>query len=329
MMEEALQPLRFETIFKEKLWGGEKIKTHLGKDFAPLANCGETWELSGVEGNISVVSDGPQKGKSLTELIETYRGKLVGDSIYKAFGTDFPLLIKFIDANQDLSIQVHPDDALAKEQHNSFGKTEMWYIMQADEGAQLIAGFNKDTNEKEYLEKLNSGELTSILNQQKVAVGDVFFIPAGRVHTIGKGLLLAEIQQTSDVTYRIYDFDRRDAEGNKRELHTEEALGALDYTGLSDAKTPYKEQRNSITNLVSCPYFITNKWTIDQAIQRDFSDKDSFVIYIATEGEGSLKVDEKTYSLVKGDVLLIPAVLDHLTIDTDSSLTTLEVFMDR
>ena len=225
-----MYPLLFKTIFKDKIWGGEKIHTILGKDFSPLPNCGETWEISGVKGTISEVKDGALAGKDLVSLINEYKGKLVGEKVYKQFGNEFPLLIKFIDANDDLSIQVHPGDQLAKERHDSFGKTEMWYILQADEGAKLNAGFNNEINEAIYLEHLKKNTLDEILNFEKVKAGDVFFLPAGRVHYIGKGVCLAEIQQTSDITYRIYDFDRKDDKGNTRELHTEQALAAIDYT---------------------------------------------------------------------------------------------------
>ena len=224
-----LYPLKFDTIFKEKIWGGTKMKDVLGKDFSPLKNCGETWEISGVLGNLSKVSEGPLKGSTLPELIDEFGSELVGKKVLEKYGNEFPLLVKFIDAAQDLSIQVHPDDKLAKTRHNSLGKTEMWYIFQADEGAKLISGFSKDTNKEEYVEFLENGKLTELLNEEEVNSGDCFFLPAGRVHTIGKGLLLAEIQQSSDVTYRIYDFDRTDDEGNKRDLHTDQALDGLDY----------------------------------------------------------------------------------------------------
>ncbi|NVK83495.1 MAG: class I mannose-6-phosphate isomerase, partial [Cytophagia bacterium] len=204
MTKRYLYPLKFDTIFKEKIWGGTKIKDVLGKDFSPLKNCGETWEISGVPGNLSKVSDGVLKGSTLPELIEEFKDELVGEKVYEAFGNEFPLLVKFIDAAQDLSIQVHPDDKLAKARHNSLGKSEMWYIFQADKGSKLISGFNRETNREEYLQYLNSGKLTEILNEEEVHDGDCFYLPAGRVHTIGKGLLLAEIQQSSDVTYRIY-----------------------------------------------------------------------------------------------------------------------------
>src|SRR5690606_31355775 len=219
--------LKFKTIFKEKIWGGEKIRTMLHKDFSPLKNCGETWEISGIRGNESVVAAGPLAGKSLPELIEMYKGELLGNRIYEKSGNEFPLLVKFIDANEDLSIQVHPNDEIAWQRHKSLGKAEVWYIMQADEGATLISGFNQPMDEATYRKHLEENRLKDILNKESVKAGDVFYIPGGRVHTIGKGLLLAEIQQSSDITYRIYDFDRVDDQGNKRELHTEDAMAAI------------------------------------------------------------------------------------------------------
>jgi mannose-6-phosphate isomerase len=305
-----LYPLAFQTIFKDKIWGGSKIHSVLGKDFSPLPNCGETWEISGVDGNISVVKGGPLAGKTLTELIETYQGELVGDSVYEKFGTNFPLLVKFIDANADLSIQVHPDDELAAQRHNSFGKTEMWYIFQADEGASLITGFNQPLTKEKYLEYFNSGRLMEILNREQAGPGDVFFLPAGRVHTIGKGLLLAEIQQTSDITYRIYDFDRKDADGNTRELHVEQALDAIDYTFYDEYKTHYDTRKNEAVTVVESPYFSTQRIHADQTVSRDYSEIDSFVIYVCVEGALTLKDQAgNEYAMQLGDAFLLPATM--------------------
>jgi mannose-6-phosphate isomerase len=240
----ALYPLIFHTQYKDKIWGGQKIKTVLGKDYGDLPNCGETWEISGVKGNVSVVKNGSLAGKSLVELIQTYKEKLVGKKVFEKSGDEFPLLIKFIDANDDLSIQVHPDDALGMKRHNSLGKTEMWYVFEADKGAKLNSGFNQEMDKETYLKHLNDKSLEKILNYEEVKIGDVFFLPAGRVHYIGKGICLAEIQQTSDITYRIYDFDRRDDKGNLRELHTDLALDAIDYKHYVDYKTKYAPKTN-------------------------------------------------------------------------------------
>ena len=311
-----LYPLTFTPIFKEKLWGGQKIKTVLGKAVGDLPNCGETWEISGVAGNLSEVATGPLAGQDLRSLIRQYRGQLVGARVYEQHGDEFPLLVKFIDAHQDLSIQVHPDDALAQKRHNASGKTEMWYILQADPGSSLIAGFSQPLDREKYLQAFESGELLDVLNREPVQDDDVFFLPAGRVHTIGKGLLLAEIQQTSDVTYRIYDFDRRDADGNPRELHVEQALDAIDYQHYDHYKTRYEPRTNEPVQLVACPYFETYRLDYQQDFERDYTNRDSFTIYVCTEGQAELHCAGQRYELKKGDTYLIPASVPKATIST-------------
>jgi len=327
MAKPYLYPLKFDTIYKEKIWGGQKINSVLGKDFSPLKNCGETWEISGVPGNLSKVSEGELKGWTLPELIEEFKGELVGNKVYEQYGNEFPLLVKFLDAAQDLSIQVHPNDQLAKERHNSLGKTEMWYVFQADEGAKLISGFNKDTNKEEYLESLNSGKLMDILNEEEVEAGDCFYLPAGRVHTIGAGLLLAEIQQSSDVTYRIYDFDRTDDDDNKRELHTEEALDALDYKHYSQYKTPYKRGLNEAVPLVKSQYFQTNLLEFTTGIIREHYRKDSFIIYTCVEGEGEIQAMGQTTYFSMGNAVLVPHSAKDIHIRTNSGFKMLETFI--
>jgi mannose-6-phosphate isomerase len=324
----SLYPLKFQTIYKDKIWGGQKIKTYLNKDFGNLPNCGETWEISGVKSDVSVVADGPLKGKRLDDLLEEYKEELVGKKVYAHFGNIFPLLIKFIDANEDLSIQVHPNDELAKKRHNSFGKTEMWYVVEADPGSTLIAGFNKELTEQEYLDKFNSGHLTDILNKEDVKSGDVFFLPAGRVHTIGKGLLIAEIQQTSDITYRIYDFDRVDDKGNKRELHVEEALAAIDYKHYPEYKTSYHPKENETVKLVSCPYFTTNLMDFTESTEKDYSGLDSFVIYVCLEGEFAIKYNGETYPVKMGDCILLPKTIGGVALETTSGFKILESFIE-
>ncbi|GAC1309372.1 MAG: class I mannose-6-phosphate isomerase [Mucilaginibacter sp.] len=324
----SLYPLKFQTIYKDKIWGGKKIKTYLHKDFGDLPNCGETWEISGVKSDVSVVSNGELAGVSLSALLENYKDQLVGKKVYERFGETFPLLVKFIDANEDLSIQVHPDDKLAKERHDSFGKTEMWYVIQADPGSTLIAGFNKELDEKEYLEKFNSGHITDILNKEDVKAGDVFFLPAGRVHTIGKGLLIAEIQQTSDITYRIYDFDRVDDEGNKRELHTEEALAAIDYKHYPEYKTQYQPEKDTSVELVSCPYFTTNLLDFTKKTTRDYTDLDSFVIYVCIKGSFTIKYNKKEYPVKMGDCILLPKTINKVTLETKGGFKILESYIE-
>ena len=325
----SLYPLKFRTIFKDKIWGGQKIKQVLNKDFSPLPNCGETWELSGVPGNISVVNNGALAGKSLNELIATYKGELLGKQVYQKYGEQFPLLVKFIDANDDLSIQVHPHDELAQKRHNSFGKTEMWYILQADEGASLITGFNQPVDKQKYIQHFEAGKLTDILNREPVATEDLFFIPAGRVHTIGKGILLAEIQQTSDVTYRIYDFDRVDDKGQKRELHVEEALDAIDYNFYEEYKTSYESKVNTPVEMVSCPYFTTNRLHFSQSTSRNYSDIDSFIIYVCYEGRVEIGHKEWGVELQAGEVALLPAAIKEVALETDTGFKLLESYVPR
>jgi len=327
---EGLYPLKFTPIYKDKIWGGNKIKAILNKDFGDLPNCGESWELSGVEGNISVVSNGYLAGNTLEELIEVYMGDLVGDQVFESFGIEFPLLIKFIDANDDLSIQVHPNDELSKERHNAFGKTEMWVVLQADKGSKLQAGFNQQVDKEEYLEKLENNELTDILNFEEVSAGDVYFIPAGRVHAIGKGILLAEIQQTSDITYRIYDYDRIDKEGNPRELHTDLALDAIDFTIFPEYKSQYKPKLNESVELVKCKYFTTNVLEFNKVVEKDYNQLDSFVIYICLEGTLQIETESGSETIQKGETILIPAVIDSVRlIPNSASVKLLEVTIEH
>jgi mannose-6-phosphate isomerase len=323
----TLTPLQFRPQFKDKLWGGQKIRTVLNKDFGTLPNCGESWELSGVPGNVSVVADGPLAGRDLVSLIDEFKGDLVGPPVYERFGTDFPLLIKFLDAADDLSIQVHPDDELARTRHDSFGKTEMWYIMQADAGATLNSGFKREVSKDEYVRAVEDGTLMDLLNIEPVGTGDVFFLPAGRVHYIGKGILLAEIQQTSDITYRIYDFDRVDDKGQKRELHTEQAVDAIDFTVHPDYKTRYEERSNEATTLVDCPYFTTNRLHLTEPLARDYFGLDSFVIYIVLEGTGTLTTETGDTPLIQGQTLLLPNALKKATLVPEGELLLLEVYV--
>ena len=324
----SLYPLKFKTIYKDKIWGGQKIKTYLHKDFGALPNCGETWEISGVKSDVSVVANGDLEGESLAVLLEKYKDELVGKKVYDHFGNIFPLLVKFIDANEDLSIQVHPDDELAKKRHNSFGKTEMWYVIEADPGSTLIAGFNKELTEQEYVDKFNSGHLTDVLNKEDVTAGDVFFLPAGRVHTIGKGLLIAEIQQTSDITYRIYDFDRVDDKGDRRELYTEEALAAIDYKYYPEYKTSYEPEMNQTVKLVSCPYFTTNLLDFTESTSKDYSNLDSFVIYVCVDGGFTVKYDGAHYPVTIGDCILLPKSVDKVELETTGGFKILESYIE-
>ncbi|MDY0781649.1 type I phosphomannose isomerase catalytic subunit [Tenacibaculum sp. IB213877] len=325
-MAKINQFIKFEPILKDKIWGGEKLMKLLNKK-SDRKDIGESWEISDVEGDTSVVSNGSLKGKDLKELLSIYKADLVGEKIYDQFGDKFPLLIKFIDAKEALSIQLHPHDELAKKRHNSFGKTEMWYVMQADKNANLIVGFQKDSDQKEYIHHLNNKSLLDILNVDLVNKGDVYFIPTGRVHAIGAGVLLAEIQQTSDITYRVYDWDRQDSEGNYRELHTDLAIDAIDYKAQESYKTAYTKQENTSSPIVSCPYFTTNILPVLGKIEVNHSDKDSFVIYMCVEGEAEFEYQGQKEKLQMGQTLLVPACIKKISIASKEKTELLEVFI--
>jgi len=318
-----LYPLMFEPILKEKVWGGKKLQQLLGRNGND--KIGESWDISGVEGSVSIVKNGSQSGKSLISLIETYKETLVGKKIFDRFGTEFPLLFKFIDAAQDLSVQLHPNDVLAKKRHNSFGKTEMWYVLQAEENARLILGFNNKMNEANYLKALSENRITEILNSAKVSKDDAFFLKPGLVHAIGAGILLAEIQQTSDITYRIYDWDRPDNDGKMRELHNDLALKAIDYSA-NEAKVPYTIRENEISNLVSNTFFETNKLLLTKPKHRDLSKIDCFVVYMCVEGEALIEAEGFSEKLKIGDTILIPASFAEIVINTTQT-TLLEVYI--
>ncbi len=318
-------PLKFEPILKQKIWGGEKLKNILDKN-SDEKDIGESWEISNVEHDVSIVANGELKGKSLRDLMQMYQADLLGKKVYAIFKDQFPLLIKYIDAKEALSIQLHPHDDLAKKRHNSFGKTEMWYVMQADKAANLIVGFKKEVTKEEYIHHLENKTLTEILNIDTVDKGDVYFIPTGRVHAIGAGVLLAEIQQTSDITYRIYDWDRQDDDGNYRDLHTELALDAMEYRAKKEYKTSYKSKLNQSENIVSCQYFTTNVIELDGQIQVDHKDKDSFIIYMCVEGEASIVCNNgKTEQIKMGETILIPAVVKEIAIKSNIKSRLLEV----
>lgn len=315
-----LYPLKFKPRFKERIWGGNALKTLLGKDIPEGKPIGESWEISAVQGDVSVVAEGPLKGNSLQELIEIYMGDLVGDGVYEKYGIEFPLLIKFIDARDDLSIQVHPDDDLAFVRHDSYGKTEMWYILEAEPGAALYMGFNREVSPQEYMDAAQSGDITGLLNRVEVEAGQAFFIPAGTIHAIGKGIVLAEIQQTSDITYRVYDYGRTDEHGNQRELHTELAAGAIDFVRSDDYDVTPLPVINQPVTLVDDDHFTVSLLKVDDNLERDYSNLDSFVIYICTEGELNVCYSEGAIPLTTGEVLLVPRQEDYIEIDGDGSV---------
>ena len=302
-----LYPFKFKPILKERLWGGTKLKDVLGKPIESEIT-GESWELSAVGGDVSVVSNGPLANVSLQELIDANAEGLLGKSVVQRFGLDFPILIKFIDAKQDLSIQLHPNDDLAKKRHNSFGKTEMWYVMDADSSAELIVGFNKDVTKETYANSLKTNKLLDLLHYEKVAAGDTFFINTGKIHAIGAGVLLAEIQQTSDITYRVFDFNRKDKDGNLRELHTDLALDAIDYERKDDFKVMYSQELNTQNKMVVSPYFKTNFIHVSGAMELDTEYRDSFTIFMCVAGKAMVKTEAGEVALAYGETVLLPAI---------------------
>lgn len=310
-----MYPLKFEPILKQTLWGGDKIIPfkHLNET---LPNVGESWEVSAVEGSESVVANGADKGYTLPEMVRKYKEELVGEANYARFGNKFPLLIKFIDAKLDLSIQVHPGDELAKKRHNSFGKNEMWYVIAADKGAKLISGFAEEITPKEYKDRVHNGTFAEVLQTCAIEPGDVFYVPAGRVHGIGAGAFVAEIQQTSDITYRIFDYNRKDKDGKSRELHTSQAMDAINFSDVQDDfRTEYERVQNEPVEMVASPYFTTSVYDMTEEIICDYSELDSFVIFICVEGSCRLTDDNQNeITLRAGETVLLPAAVQEVTI---------------
>lgn len=321
-MSLELYPIIFDPILNERIWGGTKLKTEFNKNITSDIT-GESWELSTVKGDVSVISNGKYEGKSLNELISEFPSEVLGTKIHKKFGTEFPLLFKFIDAREDLSIQVHPNDELAKERHNSFGKTEMWYVMQADEGARIVVGFKENSSKEEYVENLENKTLLSILKEVPVKAGDVFFLETGTIHAIGAGIVIAEIQQTSDITYRVYDWDRVDAEGKSRELHIDLALDAINYN-TTDTEKIYSREENKSNPVVNCPYFVTNYFPVNGAVSVEKSG-DSFTVYMCMEGNFDLELNGKKWSYKKGDTILVPAAMKNFKLNGNAIL--LEIYI--
>ncbi len=323
-----IYPLKFMPLYKNVIWGGNRLKNY-GFNYDPLPNCGEVWALSTVEGHESVIANGFLADNTLNEAIEIYMGDLVGDKVFNRYGNDFPLLFKMIDAAKDLSIQVHPDDDLAQRRGMPRGKTEMWYVVEAEQDAHLISGFNRDTTPEEYTAALNGGHLTNLLHSEAPQAGDVYFIPAGRVHALGKGLMVAEIQQTSDCTYRIYDYDRVDKDGKKRQLHTAEAMDAIDFSGIGDhASTRYNARINETTTLASCPYFTTRLIPFNTPIRKNLESVDTFVVYMCVGGITAIKSMDTIVPLHVGECVLVPALADSVELFCEGEARLLEVTID-
>jgi len=319
-------PIKFSPILKEKIWGGNKLNTLLGKQTSK-ENVGESWEISDVNGNISEVSNGTYKGSNLKELIKKHEAELLGFENFKNFGYNFPLLIKFLDAKTDLSVQVHPDNEMAKKHHSSFGKTEMWYIMDSDKNADIVLGLKNKDIDPEILQNINSDNVDDVFNREQVKKGDSFFIPAGKIHAIGAGVLAAEIQQTSDITYRVYDWDREDDKGQKRELHTQLAQKATKHFD-SKGKAEYNIMQNESANLVNCEYFETNILDISKHQERDYSSLDSFVIFMCVDGEVDITTGCHTETIKMGETVLIPAEANEVAFNSNNA-KLLEVYINN
>lgn len=316
----------FNPILKTVIWGGNKITTYKGLP-AREEKIGESWEISGVEGSESVVATGPEAGMTLSQLITKYGARLLGERNYKKFGDNFPLLIKFIDADADLSVQVHPSDELARERGSKFGKTEMWYVVDAAEGARLANGFKRAVNPEEYEGLVESGEIMDVLNFNDIEPGEAYYIPAGRVHAIGKGSFILEIQETSDITYRLYDYKRKDKEGNERELHTKEAFDAINFNDTEGKAVDYTLRRDIPVNMVTSPFFTANVLQIDHEVIRDYSEWDTFVCIICTRGEATLTSDIDSLRLSQGMSVLIPASCKKLSIAPEGLFEAVETYI--
>lgn len=326
-MEQSLYPLKFMPLFKDKIWGGNKIKEIVGIDYSPLENCGELWALSSVEGDETIVENGFLAECTLREVIDMYTDELLGEKSYYEFGEHFPLLFKIIDAKEKLSVQVHPDNIMAQQKGMENGKTEMWYIMQADQGAEIISGFNKNMTKAELINRLRDKNLAQALNIEETEKGDLFFIPSGRIHAIGAGVLLAEIQQSSDATYRVYDWDRTDQKGDYRTLHVKEALEALDFSSVGTAKSAYDFELNKTSELITNPYFTTNILHLTEALKKDYTFLDNFVVYLCVESSAVIHSMGHQIPIRSGEAVLIPAIAENTIIEPNGFVTILETYI--
>ena len=323
-----LYPLKFETVLKEKVWGGNALVSRYNKKSKGSLHIGESWEISAIVGDQSVISNGFLAGNNIEELIEVYMGDITGDLIFEKFGNEFPLLIKFIEAQEDLSIQVHPDNDLAKKRHQAYGKTEMWYILESKKGSKIYTGFRDGVTKATYEEALRDGNIADLMNVETVDTGDTFFTPAGRVHAIGAGIVLVEIQQTSDITYRIFDWNRKSSGKEKRELHLDLALDAIDFTATGKNKIRRKPELNKTENLVSCEFFNTNIIIFNKAINKEYYFNDSFVVYICIDGEFLICWDNNSEKVTKGETVLLPAMIKEVILKPLNEARLLEIYIN-
>jgi mannose-6-phosphate isomerase len=323
-----LYPLKFEPILVDKIWGGNLLAKNWGKNADLSQKIGESWEISAIPDQLSVVSNGFLAGNNIEELIEVYMGDITGEAVYERFGIEFPLLIKLIEANEDLSIQVHPGDKLARERHNAYGKSEMWYVLENRPGARIYTGFAAPVTRERYNEAMDSGKLESIMNTEHPVKGDVFFTPAGRIHAIGAGIVLVEIQQTSDITYRVFDWNRKSTGNEIRELHTELAADAIDYEASGPCVIRKEIIPDKTENLVKCEYFITNTLHFSSIIKKDYNLLDSFVIYICIEGDFLIRWDNGVEAVKKGETVLLPAMITDVALEPKPEARILEIFIN-
>jgi mannose-6-phosphate isomerase len=323
-----LYPLKFEPVLKEKIWGGNTLADHFNKKIDKLVNIGESWELSALQGDESIITNGFLAGNNISEIIEVYMGDITGDSIFEKFGTEFPLLIKLIEAREDLSIQVHPGNLLAKKRHQAYGKTEMWYILECERESKIYAGFKEGVTKELYEHAIKEGSLAELLNTETPEAGDVFFIPAGMVHAIGAGIVLAEIQQTSDITYRIFDWNRKQSGKVVRELHTDLALDAIDFSMSGKVRIRKNPSANKTENLVDCEFFNTNLLIFNSPIKKEYHLNDSFVVYICIDGEFDIDWEGRSEKVSKGETVLLPAMIKEVVLEPKREARLLEIFIN-
>ncbi|MCJ7447510.1 MAG: class I mannose-6-phosphate isomerase [Bacteroidales bacterium] len=322
-----LYPLKLEPFLKEKIWGGAALVNRYHKKADPNLKYGESWELSAVSDNLSVVCNGFLAGNNIEELIEVYMGDITGDTVFEKFGNEFPLLIKLIEAREDLSIQVHPGNNLAKERHQAYGKTEMWYILESERNSKIFTGFKDPVTREYYIESVKNGNIADLMNVENPVPGDTFFTPAGRIHAIGAGIVLVEIQQTSDITYRIFDWNRKNPNGKSRELHAELALDAIDFAATGKNKIKKELILNKTENLVSCEFFNTNIISFNERIEKDYNLIDSFVVYICIDGEFLIRWDGNSEPVTKGETVLLPAMIKEVMLEPVPESKLLEIFI--
>ncbi len=322
-----LYPIKFKPIYKEKVWGGSRLRDNLNKKGA-TERTGESWEISGEGESVSVVQNGFLADNELHEIIEVYMGDLVGERVFGRYGTQFPLLFKFIDANDLLSVQVHPDDEMAKKINEANGKTEIWYVVDGDPGAYVYSGFNQHMTKEKFRKHIEQGTVKDVLNKETATGGDVFFVPAGRIHATGPGVLFAEIQQSSDLTYRVFDWNRPGQDGNLRELHIDLALEALDYKKQSDFKTEYPQNKNQTNEIQATPYFVLSKLNIDKPYEAEYNKVDSFVVYMCVKGKLEIIYDKsKSEFISKGETIMIPAVFEFIKLKPHDEAEILEIYL--